>query len=251
MAYWLTKAALWPIFHLLFRIRVEGAENVPKTGPAVLASNHVAFCDSIFLPLALRRRLTYVAKAEYFEDWKTAWYFRAIGQIPIKRGPGADWRRSLDAAVEVLEGGQLFGIYPEGTRSKDGRLHRGHTGVARVALATGAPVIPVGLVGTREVQPVGSKMVRPFRRVTIRIGHPLDFSKYRPRASERLVQRYITDTVMCAIQHMTGQEYAGFYAPIGGAEFTGQPRELDPETPCDLPATVVEEAAATEATDPA
>lgn len=249
MAYWLTKAVIWPIFHLLFRIRVEGLENVPARGAAILASNHVAFCDSIFLPLVLRRRLTYVAKAEYFESWKTAWYFRAIGQIPIKRGPGADWRRALDAAVGILEQGKLFGIYPEGTRSKDGRLHRGHTGVARVALATGAPVIPVGLIGTRDAQPVGSKVLRPFTRITVRIGRPLDFSDYRHRASERLVQRYITDTVMCEIQNLTGQEYAGFYAPIGGASFAGQPRDLDVSSPCEVAAEEAEEAAAAERSD--
>ena len=247
MAYWLTKLVLWPILHLLYRIRVEGRENVPARGPAILASNHVAFCDSMFLPLVLRRRLTYVAKAEYFDNWKTAWYFRAIGMIPIRRGPGADWRRALDAAVEVLAAGRLFGIYPEGTRSKDGRLHRGHTGVARVALETGAPVIPVGLVGTRAVQPVGARMIRPFKPVTIRIGTPLDFSAYRGRDNERMVLRYITDTVMCEIQRLSGQEYAGFYAPIGGAAFAGQPRGLDMTVPadgsvCDLLPTEAEEA---------
>src|SRR3954447_23983875 len=128
MTYWVLKAILTPILRFLFRVRVEGLENVPAKGPAILASNHLSFCDSIFLPLVLRRRMTFVAKAEYFEDPKTAWFFRAVGQIPIKRGGGSPSRRALESAREVLEAGGLFGIYPEGTRSPDGRLHKGHTG---------------------------------------------------------------------------------------------------------------------------
>src|SRR3954469_5395131 len=135
------KAILTPILRLFFRVRVEGLEHVPDDGPAILASNHVSFCDSIFLPLVLKRRITFVAKAEYFEDPKTAWFFRAVGQIPINRGGGSASQRALDSAREVLEGGGLFGIYPEGTRSPDGRLYKGKTGVARLAVKTGAPVL--------------------------------------------------------------------------------------------------------------
>src|SRR3954463_6791368 len=138
--YWVLKAVLTPILRFLFRVRVEGAENLPKKGPAILASNHVSFSDSIFLPLVLRRRITFVAKAEYFEDPKTAWLFRAVGQIPIKRGDGSASRRALDSASDVLRAGGLFGIYPEGTRSPDGRLYRGHTGIARLALGGQVPV---------------------------------------------------------------------------------------------------------------
>src|SRR4051794_18439457 len=141
MAYWIVKAILTPILRFFFRVRVEGLEHVPDDGPAILASNHVSFCDSIFLPLVLRRRITFVAKAEYFEDPKTAWFFRAVGQIPIKRGGGSASMRALESARDVLHSGNLFGIYPEGTRSPDGKLYKGHTGVARLALETGAPVL--------------------------------------------------------------------------------------------------------------
>src|SRR5438270_2667892 len=141
--YWVVKAVLTPILRFFFRVRVEGAENIPKHGPAILASNHLSFSDSIFLPLVLRRRLTFVAKAEYFDDPKSAWFFRALGQIPVKREGGSAAQGALDAAREVLSRGELFGIYPEGTRSPDGRLHRGHTGVARLALNCKTPVLAV------------------------------------------------------------------------------------------------------------
>lgn len=215
MGWWLVKLILTPLLRAGYQVRVEGAENVPRRGAAILASNHNAFCDSLFLPAVLRRRLTYVAKAEYFESWKTAWFFRGIGQIPLRRGPGSEWRRALDAAAAVLEEGKLFGIYPEGTRSRDGRLHRGHSGVAMLALRTGAPVIPVGIVGTREAQPLGRLIPRPFSRITIRIGVPLDFSAYAGRDRDRVVLRQITDTVMAEIQRLSGQEYAGKITPSG------------------------------------
>src|SRR5437588_8562322 len=140
MAYWLMKLVLTPVLRFFYRVRVEGLEHVPEEGAAIFASNHVSFCDSIFLPLVLPRRLTFVAKAEYFEDPKTAWFFRMMGQIPIKRGGGSASMRALESAKEVLREGKLFGIYPEGTRSPDGRLYKGHTGVARPAVQTGAPV---------------------------------------------------------------------------------------------------------------
>src|SRR5437660_9436477 len=152
MAYWFLKFLLTPVLRFLFRVRVEGGEHIPTTGAAILASNHVSFSDSIFLPLVLRRRITFVAKAEYFDDPKTAWFFRAVGQIPIKRGGGSASQRALDSAMEVLQDGGLFGIYPEGTRSPDGKLYKGHTGVARLALKSGAPVIAVAMIGTREAQ---------------------------------------------------------------------------------------------------
>jgi 1-acyl-sn-glycerol-3-phosphate acyltransferase len=213
MVYWMAKILLTPVLLIFYRVRVEGVEHVPRRGSAILASNHLAFCDSYFMPLRLRRRVTYVAKAEYFDSWKTAWFFRAIGQIPIRRGPGASWRRALDAAAEVLGKGQLLGIYPEGTRSKDGRLHRGHTGIALVALRTGAPVIPVGISGTGEAQPIGRLIPKPFSRITVRFGEPIDFSEFAGRAGERLVLRQITDTVMAEIQRLSGQELAERYHP--------------------------------------
>src|SRR5918997_226907 len=149
------KAILSPVLRFFYRVRVEGRENVPRTGGCILASNHVSFSDSVFLPLVLRRRVTFVAKAEYFDDPKTAWIFRALGQIPIRRGGGSASQGALDAASDVLRAGGLFGIYPEGTRSPDGRLYRGRTGVARLALTNKVPIIAVAMIGTREAQPIG------------------------------------------------------------------------------------------------
>src|SRR5438046_5961850 len=144
MAYWVLKAVLTPLLRFFYRVRVEGAENLPRNGPVILASNHRSFLDSIFLPLVLRRRVTFVAKAEYFDDPKTAWFFRGVGQIPIRREGGSAGERALASATEVLRDGGVFGIYPEGTRTRDGLLHRGHTGVARLSLRTGTPIVPVG-----------------------------------------------------------------------------------------------------------
>lgn len=212
MAYWVVKAILTPILRFFFRVRVEGAGHVPAHGPAVLASNHLSFCDSFFLPMVLRRRVTFVAKAEYFEDPKTAWFFRAVGQIPIKRGGGTASQGALDAATEVLVGGGLFGIYPEGTRSPDGRLYRGHTGVARLALQQGVPVLPVAMVGSREAQPIGQAMPNPFRPVTIRIGRPLTFDHLRERSDDPMVLRQVTDEVMFELRNLSAQEYVNQYA---------------------------------------
>lgn len=211
MVYWLFKAVLTPILRFCYRVRVEGVDNVPRRGPAILASNHVSFCDSIFLPLVLRRRLTFVAKAEYFEQRRTAWFFRAMGQIPVKRGGGPASMRALDAATDVLESGGLFGIYPEGTRSPDGRLHRGHTGVARLALRTGAPVLAVAMVGTREAQPIGKVWPRLFMPVTIRISRPMRFDPDRP-VDNPTALRPITDEIMFELRALSGQDYVDRYA---------------------------------------
>src|SRR4051794_29062514 len=212
MTYWVLKAILTPILRFFFRVRVEGLENVPSRGPAILASNHLSFSDSVFLPLVVRRRVTFVAKAEYFEDPKTAWIFRALGQIPIKRGGGSASRRALESAAEVLEAGGLFGIYPEGTRSPDGRLYRGHTGVARLALQTGAPVLAVAMIGTRGAQPIGQGMPRLFMPITIRISRPLDFQRFADRKTDPRTLRSITDEIMFELRELSGQEYAPKYA---------------------------------------
>ena len=230
MAYWIFKGILSPVFFLFWRVRVEGRDRVPKKGPAILAANHQSFCDSFFLPLVLRRRVTYVAKAEYFDSWKTAWFFRASGQIPIRREGGSSSQRALDTACDVLRSGQLLGIYPEGTRAPDPRLHRGHTGVMRVARTCGAPVIPVGIAGTREVQPPGRMVMRPFRTVTIRFGSPIHCqpdapSPGRPAGQEETgvsdgeddeaeakELRVLTDALMAEIAALSGQEYVDSYA---------------------------------------
>ena len=212
MAYWVIKAVLTPLLRFFYRVRVEGLEHVPAEGAAILAGNHLAVCDSFFLPLVLRRRITFVAKAEYFEDPKTAWFFRAVGQIPVKRGGGPASQRALAAAEEVLQAGDLFGIYPEGTRSPDGRLYKGHTGVARLALRNRVPVLAVACVGTREAQPIGQAVPRLFMPITIHISRPLDFSRYYDRADDPQVLRSVTDEVMYELRELSGQEYVHHYA---------------------------------------
>src|SRR3954447_3652697 len=211
MTYWVLKAILTPLLRFFYRVRVEGIEHVPDHGAVILASNHLSFSDSIFLPLVLRRRVTFVAKAEYFEDPKTAWFFRAVGQIPVKRGGGSASARALESAREVLEGGKVFGIYPEGTRSPDGRLYKGHTGVARLALQTGAPVVAVAMIGTREAQPIGQAMPRVFMPITIRFSRPLTFERFAERAEEPRALRQITDEIMYELRELSGQEYVPAY----------------------------------------
>jgi 1-acyl-sn-glycerol-3-phosphate acyltransferase len=224
MAYWVLKAILTPLLRVLYRLRVEGREHLPRRGPVILAANHRSFIDSIFLPLVVSRRVTFVAKAEYFESWRTRWFFSAVGQIPIRRGGGSASERALASATEVLEAGGVFGIYPEGTRTRDGKLHRGHTGVARLALRTGAPIVPVGMIGTDRVQPTRAKLPRPFRRVTIRFGTPIPGDHYLGRADDRLVLRQVTDEAMYEIQALSGYAYVDTYAtkeaedvPVGPA----------------------------------
>jgi len=211
--YGLVKAILSPIFRAAFRIRVVGLENVPESGGALIASNHQAFCDSLFIPFAVPRRVTFVAKAEYFESWKTKWFFRAVGQIPMQRSGGSASQKSLGEALDVLRSGGCIGIYPEGTRPPDARLHRGRTGVARLALAAGCPVVPVGIKGTREIQPIGARFLRPFKPVEITFGKPIDLSAhYSGRLDDPLVLRQATDEIMWEIRHLSGQEYVDRYA---------------------------------------
>ena len=259
MAYWILKAILFPIFFLLWRVEVIGREHVPTHGPAVLAANHQSFCDSFFLPLAVRRRVTYVAKAEYFDDWKTAWFFRAAGQIPLNRGGGDKSQRALDTAKQVLNGGGLLGIYPEGTRSPDVRLHRGHTGVARLAIGCDVPIIPVGIVGTRSIQPPGRRLMRPFHPVTVRFGPPLTYvhSDAEVTTGQRSAPantsangshpdpdqdelRNMTDTLMAAIAGLSGQEYVDHYANRSKAAAPSGPGGHDPKGGHDAPGSAVD-----------
>jgi len=210
--YWLIKAVLTPVLRVLFRIRVEGTENVPRHGAVILAPNHRSFLDSIFIPLIVPRRVTFVAKADYFDSWKTAWFFRGVGQIPIQREGGSASERALASAMEVLAQGGVFGIYPEGTRTRDGLLHKGHTGVARLALRTGSPVVPVGLIGTDEIQPIDRKMPVFFKTVTIRFGTPIAADRFAGRENDRMVLRQLTDEIMFEIRELSGYEYSDTYA---------------------------------------
>lgn len=213
MTYRLLKAVLGPLLRLLFKVRVEGLDNVPASGPVILASNHVSFSDSIFLPMVLKRRVTFVAKAEYFEQRKTAWFFRATGQIPVKRGGGPASARALDAAKEVLDAGEVFAIYPEGTRSPDGRLYKGRTGVARLALDANCPVLAVAMIGTREAQPIGQVKPNFFMPITIKFSPPMRFDRYKARRDDPRTLRSITDEIMFELSQMSGQVYVNDYAP--------------------------------------
>ena len=215
MAYWMLKVMLTPVLRFFYRVEVEGLNEVPAEGPVIIASNHVSFIDSLFLPLVLRRRITFVAKAEYFEDRKTAWFFRAVGQIPIKRTGGTASEGALAAASEVLQRGGVFGIYPEGTRSPDGRLYKGHTGVARLALQSRAPVICAAMIGTREVQAIGQTVPRVFLPVGIRFSPPLRFERSAADGEEPLALRPITDEIMFQLRELSGQEYVNRYAKRG------------------------------------
>ncbi len=217
MLYWLLKyVVLGPWLKLVFRPQVEGLEHVPDTGPAILASNHLSFSDSIFMPLMVRRRVTFVAKAEYFtgkgiKGWLTKMFFVGTGTIPVDRSGGRAAQAALDTQMRVLRGGGIAGIYPEGTRSPDGRLYRGKTGVARLALETGAPVVPVVMLNLDEIQPPG-KLIPKIQRVRIRFGKPLDFSRYAGMAGDRFVERAVTDEIMYELMALSGRPYVDVYA---------------------------------------
>lgn len=210
--YWVVRAIVTPVLRVCCRVKVEGRENLPRKGAVILASNHRSFLDSIFIPALVPRRVTFVAKAEYFDDKKTAWFFRGVGQIPIRREGGSASERALESATEVLDAGGVFGIYPEGTRTRDGKLHRGHTGVARLALRTGVPIVPVGIIGSDEVQPIDSRMPKLFKTVTIRFGEPMDLDRYLGRHDDRLALRDVADEVMYEIGELCGYEYEDTYA---------------------------------------
>ena len=224
--YPVARAVLTPLFRTAWRIHVKGAEHLPADGPAILCPNHTSVIDSFLLPSTLPRRITFVGKAEYLDDWKTKHLFPALGMIPIDRSGGDASKRALDAAAGVLDRGELFGIYPEGTRSRDGRLHRGHTGPARLALRTGAPLVPVGLIGTRAIQPPGARAPRPFRPCEIRIGRPIDVRRYDGRADDRLVLRQLTDELMFEIRELTGQQYVDEYATRQPDSIPSQPTAI-------------------------
>ena len=217
MLYWLFKyILLGPWLRILYRPQVQGLENIPKDGPAILASNHLSFSDSFFLPLVCPRQITFLAKAEYFngkgiKGFFTRAFFAGVGQVPIDRAGGSASDNALTTALRVLGEDKLLGIYPEGTRSPDGRLYRGKTGVARVALEAGVPVIPVAMLGTREIQQPGQKLPR-IRRVGINIGAPLDFSRYEGMQNDRFVLRSMTDEIMYELMELSGQEYVDLYA---------------------------------------
>jgi len=213
-AYRIFRGILKPLVRLVYRPKILGAEHVPASGPVILASNHLSFVDSVVIPLASPRPVQFLAKSTYFtgtgfSGWLSRTFFGAIGAVPVERGAGSQAQEALDAGRGILEGGNAFALYPEGTRSLDGRLYRGRTGVAWLALMTGATVVPVGLIGTQEIQPVGAKLPR-VRPVTVKFGAPIDVSRHGAATSGR-ARRQATDEIMAAIHALSGQELAGVY----------------------------------------
>jgi 1-acyl-sn-glycerol-3-phosphate acyltransferase len=214
VVYLISRLILRPLFLLLFRPRVVGRENVPATGAFIIASNHLSFIDSMVIPLMAPRRVGYLAKAEYFtgsgvRGWFTRTWFTALGALPVERETHRAAQGALDTAMTVLRAGGGFGIYPEGTRSRDGRLARGKTGVAWLALTADCPVVPVGIIGTDRIQPVGATWPRPHR-CTVVFGKPLTFPEHRGKAGSNRARREVTDTIMEAIAELSGQEKAGW-----------------------------------------
>jgi len=220
--YTIVRGILRPLVRLIYRPKITGSEHVPKRGPVIFASNHLSFVDSIVIPLAAPRPVQFLAKSHYFtgkglKGWVSRTFFTSIGAVSVERGAGAQAQAALDQGRRILESGSAFALYPEGTRSLDGRLYRGRTGVAWLALTTGAVVVPVGLIGTQEIQPVGAKLPR-VRPVSVRFGEPLDL-RHHGNATSGRARRAATDEVMAAIHALSGQELAGAYneAPPQGA----------------------------------
>jgi 1-acyl-sn-glycerol-3-phosphate acyltransferase len=215
MLYEVVHAIVPPVARAVWRPTVEGLENMPSSGPVIVASNHLSFADSMVIPIVAPRRVVFLAKEDYFTGTGAkgaavrAW-FTGMGMIPVDRDDTKAALASLDVALDVLGRGEAFGIYPEGTRSRDGRLYRGRTGVAHLALTSGAPVVPVGLTGTEHIQPVGSTLPR-LADVTVRFGAPLCFAEAFAGVPPGRARREVTDVVMNAIQQLSGQEFAGVY----------------------------------------
>lgn len=217
MFYYLLKyVLLGPLLRLAFRPTIEGAENIPESGGVLMASNHLAVIDSFVLPLMVSRRMTFPAKREYFTEpgfkgWLKKLFFSGAGQVPIDRSGGSAAQEAMDTCIRLLREGRLVGIYPEGTRSPDGRLYKGKTGMAKMALEARVPVVPVAMFGTDRANPIGSRMCRPCK-VHIKIGKPLDFSRYDGLSGDRFVERSITDEIMYELMELSTQEYVDVYA---------------------------------------
>ncbi len=215
MLYPILHALVPPLARAVWRPRIEGLEHVPMSGPVLIASNHLSFIDSVVIPVVAPRKVVFMAKSEYFTGsgikgrLSKAW-FEGLGMVPVDRTDTRAAMNSLDIALGVLDRGDAFGIYPEGTRSRDGRLYRGRTGVAQLALTAGVPVVPVGLIGTTEIQPVDARLPR-LAKVTVRFGRPLDFTGRYDDLPPGRARREVTDEIMDAIQALTGQERVAAY----------------------------------------
>ncbi len=232
--YWfLKRIVLGPLLRLVFRPYVIGLENVPPTGGLIFASNHLSFSDSIFLPLVVDRRITFLAKSDYFtgrglKGWMTAKFFRGVGQLPVDRAGGRASEAALRTGLRILGRGECLGIYPEGTRSPDGRLYRGKSGVGRMALEAEVPVLPVAMIGTEKIQPPGRKIPK-LGRVGVKIGKPLDFSRYEGMEDDRFVLRSVTDEIMYELMELSGQEYVDMYAQVAKDRLKAEAKDGDGE----------------------
>lgn len=231
MFYWLVKnLILGPILIRVFRPWVKGLDNVPASGSAILASNHLSFIDSVFLPLVLKRPVVFLAKSEYFtgrgiKGRFVRWFFTASGQLPIDRSGGKASEDALNTGVAVLATGKLLGIYPEGTRSPDGKLYRGRTGIARMALEAGVPVIPVAMIDTEKAMPIGARMPK-VQRIGVVFGRPLEFSRFEGYENDRFVLRAITDEIMHELVGLSGQEYVDQYASSQRGRLAASPKSV-------------------------
>lgn len=230
MFYWfLKRVILGPLLRLVYRPWVEGVEHIPPHGPAIVASNHLSFSDSLFMPLVAPRRVTFLAKSDYFtgsgvKGWLTRVFFRGVGQVPIDRSGGQASEAAIRAGLKVLRRGDLLGIYPEGTRSPDGRLYRGKTGVARLALEAKVPVVPVAMIDTEKMQPPG-RLIPRVMRPGVRFGKALDFSRYDGMEGDRYVLRSVTDEIVYALMELSGQEYVDIYAQRAKAEIAAAKKQ--------------------------
>lgn len=219
--YYFARAVLVPLTRLIYRPRVEGRGNIPRKGKVIFASNHLSFIDSMIIPMFAPRPVYFLAKSSYFDGpgfrgWLSRQIFTAIGATPVQRGAGQAALDALDQQRRILASGRAIALYPEGTRSLDGRLYKGRTGVAFLALEEGAQVVPVGLIGTNEVMPVGAKLPKRRPRVTVRYGKPLDLSHHGPASSGK-ARRLATDEIMAAIHELSGQELANAYNEVPAA----------------------------------
>lgn len=204
-----------PIANRLWRFELVGFDRLPESGPAILCANHISFLDSAFLMIQVPRNISFVGKAEYMDSWKTRYVFPAMGMIPIDRSGGEKSQEALQSAENVLRRGELFGIFPEGTRSRDGMLYRGKTGAARLALSVGCPIFPVGITGTAEIQPPDASLPKLGGHVRIEIARAITPDRYSSRSDDHMVLREMTDEVMFEIRAITGQEYRNVYASKG------------------------------------
>ena len=217
MFYWLMKNVIaGPLLKGIFRPWVTGADNIPKQGAVILASNHLSFVDSVFLPICIDRDMVFLAKSEYFttkgiKGWATKWFMKGTGMLPIDRSGGKASEASLNTGLRVLAEGRVLGIYPEGTRSPDGKLYRGRTGIARMVLESGVPVVPVAMIDTEKVMPIGAKWPK-MRRPGIIIGKPLDFSRFQGMEGDRFILRAVTDEIIYELAGLSSQQYEDVYA---------------------------------------